>query len=148
MTDDEAGAALVVRRIIPVPRERVFAAWLDPASVAVWMSPGPVTGAAAEIDARVGGRFRIVMRHPTGDADHWGEFLIVDPPSKLSFTWMSAATDRKPTLVTVEFIDRDGSTEVVLTHERLPPSQADTHRRGWTDILQKLGAAVSIGERP
>lgn len=63
MTRDEADAVVIVRRTIPVARERVFDAWLDPASVASWMCPGPVTHASAEIDARVGGRFRIVMRH-------------------------------------------------------------------------------------
>lgn len=138
---------LVARRTIAVPRERVFAAWLDPNSLAIWMCPGPVASAAAEVDPRVGGRFRITMRHPNGDADHWGEYLVVDPPSKLEFTWTSDATDRRPTLVTVEFVERDGGTEVILTHRRLPPSQIESHRKGWTDIVQKLAAAAS-GDRP
>jgi uncharacterized protein YndB with AHSA1/START domain len=139
---------VIVRRTIPAPRERVFAAWLDAASLASWMCPGPVGSAAAEVDARVGGRFRIVMHHPSADADHWGEYVVIDPPSRLVFTWISAATDRTPTLVTVDFIERGGSTEVVLTHERLPPRQVDPHRKGWTDIVQKLGAAVAMGDRP
>src|SRR5262249_27704260 len=138
---------LIVRRTIPVPRERVFAAWLDPKSLAIWMCPGPVASAAAEVDPRVGGRFRITMRHPNGDADHWGEYLVVDPPSRLEFPWTSAATDRQPTLVTVELLERDGGTELILTHRRLPSSQIESHRKGWTDIVQKLSAAAS-GDRP
>ncbi len=146
MTADES-ALVVVRRRIPAPRERVFAAWLDPASLAVWMCPGPVTSARVEVDARVGGSFRIVMRHPSGDADHHGEYRVIDPPARLEFTWMSEATGGQETLVTVEFIDRDGDTEIVLTHRLLPPSQTNAHRKGWGDIVQKLGAAVASGDR-
>ncbi|HZT77143.1 MAG TPA: SRPBCC domain-containing protein [Vicinamibacterales bacterium] len=147
MTADDGSETVVIRRLIPVPRERVFAAWLEPASLAVWMCPGPVVSASAEVDARVGGRFRIVMKHPNGDADHWGEYLAIDPPSKLSFSWMSQATDRQPTIVLVEFFDRGGDTEIVLTHRRLPPPQTEPHRKGWSDIVQKLGATLASGSR-
>ncbi len=148
MTRDDPDAVLVVRRTIASPRDRVFAAWLDPASLAVWMCPGPVQSAYAEVDPRVGGSFRIVMRHPNGDADHWGEYLVIEPPSKLEFTWNSSATDRQPTIVTVDFHDRRGATEVVLTHRRLPPGQIESHRKGWSDIVQKLDVALTSGNRP
>jgi uncharacterized protein YndB with AHSA1/START domain len=147
MTGDAPDAVLVVRRVIAAPRERAFDAWLDPARLAQFMCPGPVGSARAEVDPRVGGAFRIVMRHPNGDADHRGEYLVIDRPSKLEFTWISAATDRRPTVVTVEFLARDGGTEVVLTHRRLPPPQLDSHRKGWGDIVQKLGAAVASSGR-
>src|SRR2546427_2705187 len=65
--------ALVVRRVLPVPRERVFAAWLDPALMARWMCPGDTRSATVELDPRVGGAFRIVMHHGRGDADHRGD---------------------------------------------------------------------------
>jgi len=147
VTGDRSDAVLVVRRVIAAPRERAFDAWLDPARLALFMCPGPVRSASADVDPRVGGAFRIVMRHPDGDADHWGEYLVIDRPSKLEFTWTSAATDRQPTIVTVEFIEREGGTEIVLTHRRLPPPQFDSHRKGWSDIVQKLGAAAASGER-
>ena len=134
--DDPAGT-LVVRRLIRVPRELVFAAWLDPASLAQWMCPGSVTGATVDVDPRVGGAFRIVM-HGHQDNEHWGEYLIIEPPSLLSFNWISVNTDRKPTLVTVEFHERDGGTEVILTHRQLPPAKLDEHKKGWADILRKL----------
>ena len=147
MTRDGSDAVVVVRRTMPVSRERVFDAWLDPAAVALWMCPGPVTSATAEIDARVGGRFRIVMQHPKAPADHWGEYLVIDRPSKLEFTWISAATNGNPTIVTVEFLERNGGTEVVLTHRLLPPGQIDPHRKGWGDIVQKLGTVVANVDR-
>jgi uncharacterized protein YndB with AHSA1/START domain len=134
----DSAEVLVVRRFIPVPRERVFAAWLDPVSLAQWMRPGKTTDATAEVDARVGGRFRIVMVEDRGKFEHTGEYLIIQPPARLSFTWISQATDLKPTEVTIEFLERPGGTELVLTHRRLPASQIESHRRGWTDIMQKL----------
>jgi uncharacterized protein YndB with AHSA1/START domain len=68
MTRDPATTLVVVRR--PVPRERVFAASLDPASLARWMCPGDVTSATIEVDPRVGGTFRILMMQHV-DANLW-----------------------------------------------------------------------------
>jgi uncharacterized protein YndB with AHSA1/START domain len=145
--DPDPATELVVRRMIPVPRERVFAAWLDPASLAQWMCPGDVTSANVDVDARVGGTFRIVMAHGRGDSDHWGEYLVIEPPSLLSFTWISANTERLGTVVTVEFLQRGSSTELVLTHRRLPPAKVDAHRKGWTDIVRKLGETLATKNR-
>jgi uncharacterized protein YndB with AHSA1/START domain len=146
---DDPADVVVIRRMIPVPREQVFAAWLDPASLAQWMRPGDVVSATAEVDARVGGRFRIVMTHGRGDPEHWGEYIAIEPPSLLSFTWASASTDQQPTMVTVEFHERDGGTELVLTHRHVPRRQIDPHRKGWGDIVRKLDETLTAaaGER-
>jgi uncharacterized protein YndB with AHSA1/START domain len=134
---------VVVRRTIPIPRERVFDAWLDPARLARFMRPGTTGRTTADVDARVGGRFRIVMYHPNSKAgtEHTGEYLLIDRPRRLSFTWCSINTDDKDTTVTIEFLDRDGATEVVLTHTQLPPKQLEGHRKGWSDILAALAEA-------
>ena len=142
----DTGEVLIVRRVIPVRREHVFAAWLDPVSLATWMRPGETTGAIVEVDPRVGGRFRILMQNEQGGGyEHQGEYLAIEPPSLLSFTWISAATDRRPTIVTVELHERDGGTELVLTHRRLPAERVDAHRRGWTDIVRLLETALAAG---
>ena len=134
---------LVVRRRLPAPRERVFAAWLDPVSLAQFMCPGVVASASAEVDPRVGGAFRIVMKKPQGDVEHRGEYLVIEPPSRLSFTWISAATENRPSVVTIELSEVDAVTELTLTHRRLPPVRVDAHREGWTDILEKLDGALA-----
>lgn len=134
----ESGETLVVRRFIPVPRQRVFAAWLDPASLARWMRPGGITATTAEVDARVGGRFRIVMMQGREQFEHTGEYLTIEPPARLSFTWISKATDLRATEVTIEFLERSGGTELVLTHRGLPANQVESHRSGWTDALVNL----------
>ena len=139
----ESADTLVVRRRLPVPRERVFAAWLDPATLSQFMCPGAVAEASAEVDTRIGGRFRIVMRKPQGDVEHRGEYLVIEPPSRLSFSWISVNTENRPSVVTIELVEIGGGTELILTHRLLPPTQVDGHTQGWTDILGKLAAALS-----
>jgi uncharacterized protein YndB with AHSA1/START domain len=141
----DAGEVLVVRRFLPVPRERVFAAWLDPASLAQWMRPRGMTEATAETDPRVGGRFRIVMLQGREEFEHKGEYLLIEPPARLSFTWVSKATDLKSTDVTIEFLERPDGTELVLTHRRLPTMQVESHRTGWSDIVRKLELLLGRG---
>ena len=138
MSSRRSGETLVVRRTIPVPRERVFAAWLDPASLAQWMRPRGMSDARVEVDARVGGKFRILMFQGREEFEHTGEYLLIDPPARLSFTWISEATDHRPTEVTIEFLERSGGTELVLTHRLLPAKQVESHRSGWSDIMVNL----------
>jgi len=132
-----------------VPRERVFAAWLDPVSLARWMRPKETTEAFVELDARVGGSFRIVMRQGRSgnrDYEHRGEYLVIEPPSLLSFPWISDATYHQPTVVTIELLERGADTELILTHRRLPPDQIESHRMGWTDVARLLGQSLAGDE--
>lgn len=133
-----SGETLVVRRFIPAPRERVFAAWLNPASMAQWMRPMGMTDATVEADARVGGKFRIVMIRGRERFEHTGEYQVIEPPVRLVFTWISQATDHQPTQVSVDFHERQDGTELVLTHRRLPSAQLESHRGGWSDVLRNL----------
>ena len=141
---DQATPVLVVRRQIAVPRERVFEAWLDSESLAPWMRPGDSTHAIVTVDPRVGGGFRIVMEGSShGCVEHTGEYLAIEPPSRLSFTWISKHTDQRPTVVTIEFHERGGGTELVLTHRGLPPTEVEGHRHGWSDILRLLDQTLA-----
>ncbi len=133
----DSSDALQIRRVLPVPRDRVFDAWLDPLSLARWM--GTAEGAeVTTLEPKVGGKFRIVMRHSGGAVEHWGEYVAIDRPSFLSFTWLSVNTDHRRTLVTVELLERPDGTELILTHRQLSPNQVDPHRRGWTAIVAAL----------
>ena len=143
---DEGAPVLVVRRQIAVPRERVFQAWLDSESLAQWMRPGNFTHATVSVDPRVSGGFRIMMEgRPEGDVEHRGEYLAIEPPSLLSFTWISRYTDHEPTVVTIEFHERGTGTELVLTHRRLPPGEIEGHRKGWTDVVRLLDETLTRG---
>lgn len=135
----ERSNSLVIRKIMPATRERVFAAWIDPESMKVWMCPGHIASTEAQLDARVGGSFRIVMKGKDQEYEHTGEYLVIEPPSKLVFTWISKGTDHQPTRVTVELFARGKQCELVLTHERFPtPEKVEDHKRGWGEIADLL----------
>ncbi len=130
---------LVVRRTIPASREAVFAAWTDPQGMRDWMCPEGVEASEAELDVRVGGSFRIVMRGGGNEHEHTGVYQLVEPPSKLAFTWISKGTGLQPTLVTIELFERAGKCDLVLTHEGLPTGKAvDHHKGGWRIIVGRL----------
>jgi uncharacterized protein YndB with AHSA1/START domain len=130
---------LVVRRYIRATPQEVFSAWTDPDSIAEWMCPNTVQRADAQLDVRVGGKFRITMKNPGSETEHTGEYRVVEPPSRLVFTWMSVHTDSRPTLVTVELLAVGRHTEMVLTHENFVKEEAvPKHEKGWTDIANKL----------
>jgi uncharacterized protein YndB with AHSA1/START domain len=134
-------------RVLRASAEEVFDAWIDPGSLAVWMAPGSVVRSEAEVDARVGGRFRIVMKGPDCDHEHTGEYLVLERPRRLVFTWISEATGGRASTVSVEISPRGrGEVELALTHEDLPDETAGAkHRSGWGDILQRLGATLATG---
>lgn len=132
----------MIRRLIDAPRTEVFGAWQDAEGMGEWMCPGDVVSAQADLDVRVGGKFRIVMRRPGEDIVHTGVYRTVEPPSKLVFTWIAAGLPE--TLVTVEFFERGEQCEMVLTHELFPRSDAaDRYRNGWGRIAERLSGYLT-----
>jgi len=130
---------VVLRREIAAPAKELFDAWLDPASLAVWMRPGGTPRTTVTVDPRVGGQFEIVMHTASGPIPHTGTYKEIDRPRRLAFTWNPAHALQIDSLVTVEFRPARGATEIVLTHERLPSQEAVAkHTKGWSDILELL----------
>lgn len=150
---------LELRRVFGAPPEDVFRAWTEPAQLREWFRP-PGGSSSAEVDLRVDGQYRISMRARLGRAIRSstakevyvvGRFLEVDPPRRLVYTFdweglrQSLAGE---TLVTVEFHDRGGSTELVLRHERLRRGGHRTfHSFGWRTSLRSLGRVVGRANR-
>src|SRR5437764_9930427 len=134
---------LTVEREIPGPIETVFDAWVDAAMMVRWMTPAPDITVEASTDPVVGGRFRIVMKGRGQETVHVGEYLVIERPMRLVFTWQSEPAG--DTLVTVEFTRvSDHRTRVTLTHERFATcEQRDLHRGGWTALLEILARAMT-----
>jgi uncharacterized protein YndB with AHSA1/START domain len=136
-----------LQRLLPASPQEVFDAWTDPESLRHWFCPGTVSLTGVELDVRVGGQFRIVMRDETKDLVHAGEYREVTPPQRLVFTWRSSATYNQETLVTIELHPKGNETELVLTHERLPDaSAAGKHESGWRDAVRKLAVYLSTAQ--
>lgn len=141
---------LTITRTFAWPREKVFRAWTDPQELKKWWAAGPgFTSPFAEVDLRVGGRYRLAMKPPDKDVVLvvGGIFREVRPPDRLIYTWAWEGSAGPETLVTVEFHDRGGNTEVVLIHEAFRDGQTrDEHGKGWQGCLDTL--ARILEEKP
>src|SRR5215471_13615663 len=94
--------SLTITRRLPASPERCFHAWTDPEGLKRWFGPGTTEVVLAEMDPRVGGRYRVVMRSQGGDEyDVSGEFREVVTNRKLVFTWAWRSTPERQSLVTV-----------------------------------------------
>lgn len=133
---------VTVRREIAASAEELFDAWLDPASLVVWMRPGSTKRAAVKVDPRVGGAFEIVMHTDSGPVPHTGVYRAIERPHRLVFTWNSPYAQHIDSLVTVEFRPLRDATEIVLTHEGLPSLEmVAAHNSGWSDILALIAGS-------
>ena len=144
-----APISLRMTRNFDAPRERVFQAWTDPKALAKWFAPtAEFQTRIPKFELRVGGAYRIEMQ--LGDKNNVvvGTYKEIRPPQKLVFTWKweTAATggDTGDTLVTLEFTDRDGRTELVLIHERFASTESrDAHDKGWIGCFDRLQKYVA-----
>lgn len=137
-------SSLKLTRSFKVPRTRVFQAWTDPEELKKWWQLGhgwKLT--VAEVDLRVGGKYRIGLSSTHDASIHQvtGTFREVSAPERLVYTWNVENPGSKDdeSLVTVEFLDKGASTEVVLKHDRLAgkESRQNTYD-GWLMVLDGL----------
>jgi len=145
-----AGLTVKVKRTFPAPVEKVWAAWTEAGQLEHWMcrdKPDHVTK-YREQNFTTGGRYLIENTTKGGVFLGSGTYEEIRPLEKIVFTWSWEREEKggKKTKVDdlsrvmVEFHQRGGGTEVLLTHTMLPneKSRAD-HEAGWTGCFDKLG---------
>jgi uncharacterized protein YndB with AHSA1/START domain len=146
MSETVTVPALVLRRTYNVPRQRVFDAWTKPEIAAMFLGPGEVKTRDIKMDVRPGGRYSLTMLTPDGDMNVGGVYRDVRAPERLSMTWRweeDNKADEFDTLLTLEFNEVDGGTELVLTHEQLASMESrERHTEGWTAIVDQLSAVM------
>ncbi|HTV60695.1 MAG TPA: SRPBCC domain-containing protein [Verrucomicrobiae bacterium] len=139
---------IVLTRIFDAPVETVFQAWIDPKQLARWWGPRMFTNPVCEVDARVGGAWRIVMRGPDGsEYPCGGVYREIVRPERLAFT--NNATDKDGRVIlegftTVLFDSQGGKTKLTLrTRAKATVDYAAAYLAGmdagWTQSLEKLG---------
>lgn len=139
--------SLTLKRRIKASPSQVFGAWTDPKKIVHWFGPSETASGSvrAEMDVRVGGRFRISFKGVDG-AYHevGGAYREVVPDERLVFSWAWHSTPERESLVTITLkADGDG-TMLTLLHERFFDQKArDGHERGWTGTLEKLARYLS-----
>ena len=141
-----------VTRRLAAPAERVFDAWLDPKTAGKWLFSTP-TGkmVRVEIDAKVGGRYVIVDRRDAGDVEHTGEYLEIDRPKRLVFTFMVPMYSTASTRISIDIVPLSASScELTLTHEGVFQEYASQTQDGWTKILDGLQSSIDglMGREP
>ncbi len=141
-----ADVTLRLERRIAAPPERVFAAWTTPEVLSRWFSPSPEYSVHVhQLDLRVGGAYRIEMRHTGGNAHvAYGTYREITAPRRLSFTWRWENDPAVPeTLVTVLVTPDGAGTKLEFLHERFADAeQRDKHNQGWTGCLARLLAEL------
>ena len=143
--------ALRLERAIAAPPERVFDAWVTAQGLSRWFAPSDdyVCDVTA-LDPRVGGRWRVVMKHRGGNTHTvGGAYEIVDRPNRLSFSFQwEDGTAPGEMRVTLDFVRDGAGTRLVLVHERCASADSRVaHEKGWTGSLARLVAQMSVEAR-
>jgi uncharacterized protein YndB with AHSA1/START domain len=133
--------SLTLKRRLNASPEKVYAAWTDPQKIARWFVPSSVKAGSqqADIEARIGGRFRISF--PTNDEYYevGGVYREVVPYQRLVFSWAWHSTPERESLVTVTLKPDGDGTLLTLHHEQLFDQAArDNHEHGWIGMLDNL----------
>lgn len=139
---------LRLKRTYDAPAQRVFEAWTSEEVMRRWFHGMPDWETpSAEVDLRVGGAVRVVMRDPEEDVEYGGggHYTVVEPPHRLAFTW---TWDRESheSLIEIEFAEAGDGTEVRFTHSGLLDEEAvRSHEVGWNNCLDSLGRVLASG---
>jgi uncharacterized protein YndB with AHSA1/START domain len=138
-----ATASAVEREIrIGATPDTVFDFLVDSEKMPIWM------GRRAELDPRAGGVVRVEIND---QATASGEFVVVERPKRVVFTWGWEGGEFAPDpgTSTVEItLTADGDVTLVkLVHTDLPEPARDPHAHGWEQYLERLGKAA-VGEEP
>lgn len=155
MSDD-----LIVERTFNAPVDLVFKAWTTPDLIMKWWGATGFTCPSATIDAELGGKYHLAMKHEEfGTIWSGGEFKEFVPNKKIVMTdHFSNEQGEKvsPTEygmddnfpeeleIGIDFEDQDGETKMTLTHYGLGSGEdAEMTKDGWNEAFDKLTGALT-----
>jgi uncharacterized protein YndB with AHSA1/START domain len=122
--------------------EAVFAALTDPEKLKAWWGDDKTYRADRwSIDLRVGGKWRSEGKGSQGQPFVVeGEYLEVDPPRLLSYTWRPSWIDLPPTTVRYVLTPKGNATHLLVTHSGFAGYEQglQNHLGGWPTVLQWL----------
>ena len=134
-------STLRLERTYRAPAQVVFDAWTSEEVMRRWWhAEHDWETTVAEVDLRVGGTVRVVMRNPHEDVEYGGggQYTEIDPPSRLVFTWLWDDTTTRQ-LIEIDFEEADGVTTVRFTHSGLWDEEAvRSHESGWGKAFDNL----------
>ena len=137
----EPGYTVRIERTFTASAEDVFDAWTSPEVMRRWFHCAhDWETPEAEVDLRVGGKVRIVMRQPDGrEAEASGEDTLIDRPHRLAMTWTFQDDPSNEQLMELSFAESEDGTTVVLTNSGISTDgRRDAQDWGWNGCLDQL----------
>jgi uncharacterized protein YndB with AHSA1/START domain len=130
-----------IERTFDAPAEEVFDAWTSPEVMKRWFHCAPDWGTPeAEVDLRVGGKVRVVMRRPDGsEVEAGGEYTLIDRPQRLVMTWTFDDDPSNRQLIELTFSESGASTNVVMVNSGISTDKRrDAQDWGWRGCVDQL----------
>lgn len=147
MNNSVETAELLKSKVINGTQADIFRAWTEPELLSRWWWPARFQ-TTFEVDLRVGGKWRFFSADLPGRGvlGVHGEYREIVPTERLVYTWIWESEDEYESLVTVDFIETDGKTEVVVHHVALrDETDREAHAQGWSDCLDRLALLAESG---
>jgi uncharacterized protein YndB with AHSA1/START domain len=151
MSQPDGPAVAVVTRVLPATPDVVFDEWLDPDALREWMCPRPALVVGVEIDPMVGGALRLDIDDEGSRSVVTGEFLAIDRPRRLVFTWRDSDwADSDPGSVVTVLLEPHGNdaTEMRILHESLPVGAVESYGPGWDLVARQLETSLASRNHP
>jgi uncharacterized protein YndB with AHSA1/START domain len=138
---EQTGYEVRIERTFAASAEEVFDAWTSPEVMRRWFHAfEDWETPEAEVDLRVGGRVRVVMRRPDGrDAGMGGEYRLIDRPNRLVMTWTFDDYPDNEQLIELTFSETEGSTTVLMINSRITSNERrESQDMGWYGCFNEL----------
>jgi len=143
---EESGHLVRIERTFAASAEEVFDAWTSPEVMRRWFHCAPDWGTPeAEVDLRLGGKVRVVMRRPDGtDAAAQGVYTLIERPHRLAMTWTFDDDPANEQRIELFFSESAGSTTVLMVNSGISTDQRrDAQDAGWRGCLDQLERALA-----
>jgi uncharacterized protein YndB with AHSA1/START domain len=138
---EEAARVVRIERTFDAPAEDVFDAWTSEEVIRRWFRPARGwQEPSAEVDLRVGGKVRVVMRDPDGEpVGAGGEYTLIERPHKLAFTWTFDDDPSNQQMIELEFTERDDVTTVLFVNSDISDRERrDSQYEGWSTCFDEI----------
>jgi uncharacterized protein YndB with AHSA1/START domain len=143
---EQSARVLRIERTYPASAEEVFDAWTSPEVMRRWFHVWPDWETPeAEVDLRVGGKVRVVMRKPDGThTEARGEYTLIERPHRLVMSWTFDDDPSNQQLLDLSLSESEGSTTVLMVNSGISTDRRrERQQEGWQGCFDQLERALA-----
>jgi uncharacterized protein YndB with AHSA1/START domain len=144
--NEKFGQVVRIERTFASSPEDVFDAWTSAEVMRRWFHCAPDWETPeAEVDLRVGGKIRVVMRKPDGTkVEAQGEYTLIDRPHRLIMTWTFDDDPSNEQLLELSLSEAEGSTTVLMVNSSISTDERrDAQDEGWHGCFDELARVLA-----